>query len=511
MGSQQPQQAQGLPNPYLPNPYLPGGRPNLGPATVVSAPPVKFTEEQARAASQKKTAFHNPHAIKRPQPKKASEPVRRLPMPVPASSSSSDPAPATHSRYEDWTSSVDQDAAQLEYVREKNRADRQRKKDAKKARKNHAYWDVKALHSVDRPTNLKAYKGSGRHRRKRGEFTEFLKGIAAKARAGKDTDVSEGSAPIHPASSKSPTETAEPTVVAKPSFAPPTSYDDPVAAPSDSSGEEAYAQRMRLSQQASYPLRLRLRPHGGVCAASAPGPPPASVASTPTSYQGATISAPPVRYSATISAPPVRYDRPDVSMGAVNAAQANDERPAKRPKIQTKAEAMMAKMGYKKGQGLGKNNDGVVTHLEVKKRKAPQGASIFDDEGGTTNIKAQIVWDVTGGMRKQTDEPDKFGEKSSVVVTWGCVEDVDWDANAMRDDGGIRQDMGEAFGTKFGPVERIYLDQNNSDGVVYIHFKDVLSALNAINRFDEGWEFKGRKIRAKYYDERKFHAGVFDY
>jgi splicing factor 45 len=39
----------------------------------------------------------------------------------------------------------------------------------------------------------------------------------------------------------------------------------------------------------------------------------------------------------------------------------------------------------------------------------------------------------------------------------------------------------------------------------------VLSALNAVNRFDEGWEFRGRKIRAKYYDERKFHAGIYDH
>lgn len=124
---------------------------------------------------------------------------------------------------------------------------------------------------------------------------------------------------------------------------------------------------------------------------------------------------------------------------------AYDERPAKRPKI-SKAEAMMAKMGYKKGQGLGKDNDGVVTHLEVKMRKAPRGASTLDDEGG--KVKSQQVWDVRGGMRTNKDEPGKFGEESTVVVTWGCVEGVDWEANADRNDGGIRQDMGEAFSSK---------------------------------------------------------------
>jgi hypothetical protein len=38
-----------------------------------------------------------------------------------------------------------------------------------------------------------------------------------------------------------------------------------------------------------------------------------------------------------------------------------EERPAKRPKL-SKAEAMMVKMRYVKGQGLGKDSDGVTTH-----------------------------------------------------------------------------------------------------------------------------------------------------
>lgn len=33
----------------------------------------------------------------------------------------------------------------------------------------------------------------------------------------------------------------------------------------------------------------------------------------------------------------------------------------------------------------------------------------------------------------------------------------------------------------------------------------------AVNRFDEGFQYRGRNIRARYYDERKFHADVFDH
>jgi splicing factor 45 len=64
---------------------------------------------------------------------------------------------------------------------------------------------------------------------------------------------------------------------------------------------------------------------------------------------------------------------------------------------------------------------------------------------------------------------------------------------------------------QFGPVQQIQIDEANKDGVVYVKFESVMSALNAVNRFDEGFEFQGRKIRAQYYDERKFHAGVWEH
>lgn len=41
------------------------------------------------------------------------------------------------------------------------------------------------------------------------------------------------------------------------------------------------------------------------------------------------------------------------------------------------------------------------------------------------------------------------------------------------DEFGIRLTM-----DKFGPVERLQVDESNAEGVVYIHFKSVLSALN---------------------------------
>lgn len=49
---------------------------------------------------------------------------------------------------------------------------------------------------------------------------------------------------------------------------------------------------------------------------------------------------------------------------------------------------------------------------------------------------------------------------------------------------------------------------------MYVHslMSDELSnAAQAVNRFHEGYQFRGRNIRARYYDEAKFEASVFDH
>ncbi|EAT87764.2 hypothetical protein SNOG_05373 [Parastagonospora nodorum SN15] len=362
-----------------------------------------------------------------------------------------------------YRSTADDDASILEERRQRQYDERQRKKEQKKFQKQHGYWNPTAPLKPERYSNLKAYRASGGYARKKQDFDAFLRQAAQKSKSRETSEASNKSRPASPSSEQMPGPTMK-----KPSFAPPASYDPATASqPADMQAEE-----------------------------------------DPAVYQGATISGPPVRYAnATISAPPVRYEHPDVPMGDADEP-AYDERPAKRPKI-SKAEAMMAKMGYVKGQGLGKNNDGVVTHLEVKKRKEQQKGSTFDEDGG--KVKSQQVWDVRGGMRNQQDEPGKFGEESTVVVAWGCVDGIDWDENAQRNDGGIRQDLGEVFGAKFGHVQQVQIDEGNKDGVVYIKFESVMSALNAVNRFDEGYEFQGRKIRAHFYDEKKWHAGIWDH
>lgn len=406
-----------------------------------------------------------------------------------ATSSSSDSAPAAATTavtqqpsLDYWRSTADDDAAALEYKREQIRMQKEKKKQEKKFNKQFGWWKGEAPYKADRPSNLRAYKASGSYRYKLDSFADNLKSHAPPAQLPKTTIEPSSDAP-----SASPMTAVPATTVAKLSFAPPASYDhDRTSTVPDDN--DPYTRRQQLSQQSNEAVQSSPTPPPAPAPYSTvppppqppaphahvpppppppiespanipPPPPPVSAPAPPVSAPyNPTISAPPVRYNPTISAPPVRYDRATISAPPVryNVTDKLDEphqeeRPAKRAKL-SKAEAMMAKMGYKKGEGLGKNSDGITTHLEVKARKKEKDNRNFDpsedyDENGKV-IKSQQVFDILGGRITKPKEPDRFGTESKVIVAWGCVDGIDWNADAERDDGGIRQEMGQTFDDK---------------------------------------------------------------
>ena len=330
-------------------------------------------------------------------------------MPVASSSTatSSDPVPAPASKTEqhgiDWyRSTADDDAAILEERRQRQYEEAQRKKQMKKFQKQFGYWNPTAPHKPERWSNLKAYRASGGYRRKQEGFNDFLRSAARQSeRSREESEGSNTSRLISPSDSASP----PPPFVVKPSFAPPSSYDQPTASP-EQDDEDPYTRRMRLSQQSSTvpppppePQARSFPPTVSGDALPPPPPPPPPPSASNTGAPGTSATIPSIYHSATISAPPVRFEQPPTQNFNIPDESEYFERPAKRPKI-SKAEAMMAKMGYVKGQGLGKNNDGVTTHLEVKIRKPASGgqSSIFDDGEGN-KVKSAQVWDVRGGEK----------------------------------------------------------------------------------------------------------------
>lgn len=299
--------------------------------------------------------------------------------------------------------------------------------------------------------------------------------------------------------SKPSSEPSNPSAVPNPRFAPPP-IDRPSAssppldsvtvstpavvqasrAPTTQTAPEGWADKIRLAQEKAQKIAAaRLKPppppatpvESGTQVAAPPPPPPSMEPvetqevvpppPPPAKPYNPTISAPPVKYSHIISAPPVRYERPPPDEEDVDAGE---ERPSKKQKTgkkkaeppkPTKAQLMMEKMGYKKGQGLGKNNDGVTTHLEVKIRKdqGPRQPRDDFDEDGVKVIKSQQVFDITGGLRAQeTKDYGPFGEPSNVIVAYGVVDGVNFETDADRDDGGIRQEIGDAFKSRVNCV-----------------------------------------------------------
>ncbi|KAF2653379.1 hypothetical protein K491DRAFT_694775 [Lophiostoma macrostomum CBS 122681] len=471
-------------------------------------------------------------------------------------SSSSSDAPVNFQQHtlDYYKSTADDDAAIVEANREARREETRRKKDEKKFRKMFGDWRPGDTYKLRIPTKVSAYRASGSFMDKLDDFTDFLEASLRMSAQKENTEGYNDQQDMSKSNSGSP-------FVTNPMFAPPV-MDKPIPAPASPS-PPAVSMIMDSEPSESLPLDSLTRPTPD---APAPPPPTAPVAQSaeeafrsrlalakklaaqipnhsppppppppaptvellqpesavppppePAPYNP-TIAAPPVRYNATISAAPVHYAQPSAPPDAPREAEDDDERPAKKqrtkaPPKMSKAALMMAKMGYVKGQGLGKNSDGVTTHLEVKARKDTGGRQIpmnddFESDGRT--IKAQQVFDITGGHRATAKDHGPFGEPSRVIVAWGCVEGVDLASDAERDDGGIRQEMGDAFNEKFGDVERIHVNLSSTPVPVYIQFKNEMCALNAVNRFsEERVKFQGRTIRAVFYDEVKFNN--FDY
>lgn len=348
-------------------------------------------------------------------------------------SSSSDPAPAVTTSQQPgldwWRSTADDDAEALDYRRQLIREQKEKKKQEKKFAKQYGYWKGEAPYKPERPSNILAYRASGGWGAKLHGFAGFLHAQPAPSRL---RNVSSSSSSVESDKISRLSSSSYPT---KPELGPPVAYNQA----SDSTPPPPPPPPADQDQVPPPP----------------PPPPPASTPYYP-SISAAPVRQTPTGYTpgaaygrATISAPPVRYDVTDVQMKDNIAERAYGERPAKRPKI-SKAEAMMAKMGYIKGQGLGKNKDGITTHLEVKARANSRRVANSNDvdEDGNRNIKSQQVFDILGGHTTKRKEPGRFGDESKVVVAWGCVDDVDWAADADRDDGGIRQEMGQTFDAK---------------------------------------------------------------
>lgn len=134
------------------------------------------------------------------------------------------------------------------------------------------------------------------------------------------------------------------------------------------------------------------------------------------------------------------------------------------------AQRYMEKMGWKKGEGLGKEASGITTilrHEPSKRKRKP------DAEGGGWAQPA-AMGRIVGGKRTKTDTPIDENKAFSLVAKFeGMLKDMDVDLAIEEDN--LMQKIGEKM-EDYGRSERVYIDRAN--GRVFVKFTSALSAFN---------------------------------
>ncbi|KEQ75143.1 hypothetical protein M436DRAFT_31685, partial [Aureobasidium namibiae CBS 147.97] len=250
-----------------------------------------------------------------------------------------------------------------------------------------------------------------------------------------------------------------------------------------------------------------------------PPPPPHFVPPPPPAqpYQSApspvTAQPAPSQPSGTISREPVRYEAAAQTYDNTDRAQdSTDLEPSPEPEPETRtsapgqkgfAQRYMEKMGWKKGEGLGKEATGITTILRHEATKRKRKA---DAEGGGWAQPA-AMGRIVGGKKTKTDTPIDESKAFSLVARFeGMLRDMDVD-RAIEEDN-LMQRIGEKL-EEYGRSERVFIDR--ATGRVFVKFTSALSAFNAIKASD-GTDFlgNGRIVQSTFFNADKFEEGIYE-
>jgi splicing factor 45 len=416
-------------------------------------------------------------------PPAPSEPVQDVPQPA---------VPKT--TIEDWTATPDEDEWYQGEKRPRGGRKKRKKNKDKEAVVNEQNWDD--IYDPSRPTNYEEYKHSEEKIYEVREWKDQLYRHRIRRRGSSDSGSAQDQRSMnrrlqaaYPRNSLTATGQFAPPV----SFAPPSNINDeppppPPAAeiPDDPTGEDAYARRMRLSQ-------------------NPPAPPP-----EPPQSSGR-ISRAPVRYSLPEAPSDIPASEAELEEKLEEGPADDDEQRSSRPGQAGFAERLMAKYGWSKGQGLGAKGTGIINPLyakaDVRKKKSDAEGGGFATPAGTGKI--------LGGRKAKgaaEEEQGKFGAMSEVIRLEHMLDGMNLDEELSRGEGGIMQEIGEECGDKYGIVERVYIHRRsiqNGGSMVFVCFVSQLSALRAVNALD-GRVFGGNTITARFWEKERFAKDDFE-
>lgn len=419
----------------------------------------------------------------------------------------------------DWvaTASDDEDVNAY-YAGSRQRGGRKKRKKNKDTQ-NVIQQDWDDIYDPSRPNNYEEYKHSDEKIREVREWKDILYRHRMQGKKSSDYGSDSERSVDAPRNSKSSvsmrmtaTNCTEQFAPPPMSFAPPPQLNDsppppppadvedeyvppaPSNVPNDTTGDDAFARRMRLSGM------------------QVPPPPPPQAPVDPPAPPPGSISRAPVRYSLPAADPELPATMEELQQMEIDQEEQEEEAPrSSRPGQAKFAERLMSKYGWSKGQGLGKEGTGVTTALYAKVDKRKKKS---DAEGGGF-VTPAAIGRILGGTRSKAGreaEEGKFGAMSEVVRLEGMLKGMDMQAELLREDGNIMQEIGEECGDKYGNVERVYIHEdtdNDAGAYVFVHFTQPLSALRAVNAL-EGRVFNGNEIRAKFWPREKFDQREYE-